>query len=207
MATELVRKSASATNGGELDSSTTQVIPGTKTFSGAVTVSGALTASSGVVGRTDGATVPSGYIGEKISATSSSFFTGPTVNNTFSDVTSLSIPLTPGVWRIDSFALCQFYVSGVNTASSYKFGSAIRDGANTIINQDEMVINPITSSLTVPGLVSMKSSSPHVIVTTTTTYKVSVRFVYSGGAADIGTKALDVRGDVATSHITAVRIA
>jgi hypothetical protein len=45
---ELIRKSASATNGGELDSSVTQVIPGAKTFSGAVTISGNLSASGAI---------------------------------------------------------------------------------------------------------------------------------------------------------------
>jgi hypothetical protein len=44
--TELVRKSASSSNGGELDSSAAQTIPGDKTFSGALTLNGAITANS-----------------------------------------------------------------------------------------------------------------------------------------------------------------
>lgn len=38
--TELVRKPASATNGGELDSSTTQVIPGDKEYTGTIKLTG-----------------------------------------------------------------------------------------------------------------------------------------------------------------------
>jgi hypothetical protein len=92
---ELVRKSASATNGGELDSSTTQVIPGAKTFSGAVTISGALTPVSGIVGKTDGVAVPAGYVGQVIQVTGAST-TG--LNATVSNITSIA--LTPGVWLI-----------------------------------------------------------------------------------------------------------
>ena len=103
MGTELVRKPTSANNGGELDSTTTQVIPGAKTFTGALTPSG------GIVGRTDGQAVPAGMVGEKISASLATISQASPVSLTWYD-DSGTLTLPAGNWIIYSTA----NVSGVN---------------------------------------------------------------------------------------------
>lgn len=111
MSIELIRKPASATNDGELDSSSAQTISGAKTFTGALTasstlsVSGALTPSGGIVGRTDGVAVPAGQIGE-MSGTlrngtgGSSYSTRSTTTVTSSATLLNSISLNKGVYLV-----------------------------------------------------------------------------------------------------------
>lgn len=93
MSMELVRKPASSSNDGELDSSSAQTIAGAKTFTGALTPSG------GIVGRTDGAAVPEWQIGETRTASVLS----ATNNSTSATTLTNDLTLTAGVWRIVYF--------------------------------------------------------------------------------------------------------
>lgn len=86
---DLVRKPASASNNGELDSSAAQVIPGAKTFSGAITPSG------GIVGKTDGVAVGSGLVGETQTTQNTAG-----VSLTTGGVTAHSVTVTAGVWLL-----------------------------------------------------------------------------------------------------------
>lgn len=178
MATELVRKSASATNGGELDSSTTQVIPGTKTFSGAVTVSGALTASSGVVGRTDGATVPSGYIGQVISSTVSAV--AAAASNTYGNVTSIT--LTPGVWHIHGTLITNrsgATITAGNQNAQYSLITSSTPGAGSVRGKD---FYPMNAAFDISySDITWPVNGYSVNISVSTTYYLHAQNKYSAG--------------------------
>lgn len=97
---ELIRKPASASNNGELESSAAQTISGAKTFTGAITPTG------GIVGKTDGAAVAAGYVGERIESigtggvNQTGVLSGNLIFNT-AGAPALSLPA--GTWLITGF--------------------------------------------------------------------------------------------------------
>jgi hypothetical protein len=94
-----------------------------QTFAGAKTFSGALTPSSGIVGRTDGGAVAAGSIGEVKTVLGSEF---AVTNNT--TVTLASLTLTPGVWRVDYYC---WTINGVPTNAACRFIANIKYGDST----------------------------------------------------------------------------
>jgi hypothetical protein len=151
---ELIRKSASATNGGELDSSVTQVIPGAKTFSGALTPAG------GIVGKTDGVTVPAGYVGQVIQVTGAST-TG--LNATVSNITNIT--LTPGVWLITAAG---FIGGSGGTSLSLAVSTNSASFTGTIIGYTRLAF-PANATA---GIASGSLSFPVNIASNTTYYFV-----------------------------------
>ena len=164
--TELVRKSASATNGGELDSSVTQVIPGTKTFSGTVTVSGALTASSGVVGRTDGAVVPAGMIGQVISGVAAADAAILVGGSNYTSVGSVTV--SAGTWlilstvtvNITSAGTCWYslYNTNANAAGAIGVESVIGSQVERACGSTHIVVRP-TVTTTYGHMVNLSAGS------------------------------------------------
>lgn len=169
MSIELVRKPASSSNDGELDSSSAQTIAGAKTFTGALTasstlsVSGALTPSGGIVGRTDGVAVPAGYIGETQTTT---FDFNTLTANTYS--TSSGINLTPGVWLIDAAGILTWATGN----TSLLIGISTVSTATSFSDADELASNYATglwSTGTSPTNITAKASI-YVNINTSTTY-------------------------------------
>jgi len=126
--------------------------------------------SANIVGRTDGTTVGSGYIGETITATCSADTT-TTLADTDTDVTGMSITLTPGVWEL-SYDVCLF-VKRVATSATPAGRVRITDSSNNAIANTEgyMQFYSAVDNTTI-GL-SMNRSTV-VNITTSTTYKVRV---------------------------------
>jgi len=151
-----------------------------------------------------GAAIPAGYVGETISATTSSSYTASTTLGTFSDITGLSITLTPGVWRIvGKVGIAQgCWISGGALAYS---SLAIRTGSTTVEKVSFLTYGDPAGATFSPSKCDTNGGSISYIVspTTSTTYKLSV-----AGEAWAGTPvySLDVRSDVVASNIIAVRL-
>jgi len=86
-----------------------------------------------VVGDTTGTAVPTGYIGQELIATRTATVTGATTNATYTDITGLSITLTPGVWDVEAFATVA--IEGVTGTAGQGFSTqlVLTDSANGII--------------------------------------------------------------------------
>lgn len=117
---DLVRKPASSSSSGEITPDT-QTIYGAKTFADDVVISGSLTPSGGIVGKTDGTFVSSadkiGYIIRSGNATGRTMTTGSTVifsNDTTGGIAG-GLVLPAGVWMV--FFKVKF--EGSNNNSSY----------------------------------------------------------------------------------------
>ena len=83
---------------------------------GAITVTGALTASGGIVGKTDGP-VSTGYVGEQIIYITGIPKTLSTVSGTYENIFTYSLP--PGSW--DVFGVIQWGMTALNVGSGYAF--------------------------------------------------------------------------------------
>ena len=121
--TELVRKPASASNDGELNSESAQTIAGAKTFTGALTPSG------GIVGRTDGVAVPAGQIGETPVATAKSATGGAaytieaSTNLTSTPNNVCAVTLNRGTYLAAAFVSITNHASASNLQISLRLGS------------------------------------------------------------------------------------
>ena len=120
-----------------------------------------------VVRDTTGTAVPTGFIGELQEATRTSDVALSTTAGTLTDITGLSITLTPGVWEIESGG--QVYMS--NAAGTSSNGRLIAwyitDNANNI---QRVQLNGFYNA-GYPFGYSLMYVKTRVLVTTTTTYK------------------------------------
>lgn len=186
---ELIRKPASSSNDGELDSSSAQTIAGAKTFTGALTasstlsVSGALTPSGGIVGRTDGVAVPAGQIGETQTASmSNTTLTGTTVET---DVTGASITLGAGIWLVSysvSLGLSPAAtVGGESTLSIY-----LTNGSNVKVSGLDRSLAVRSVSANSNLLIAPVSASTVLNLPASTTYKLRGQISNANGTAVAG---------------------
>jgi hypothetical protein len=156
-----------------------------------------------VLGAQTGAAIPASYVGETISATTSVSFAASSTLATFSDITGLSITLTPGVWKIvGKLGITEgCWLSGGALAYA---SVVIRTGSTTIERQAVGTFGDPTATF-YPVRCNQSGASITTIVspTATTTYKLSVvTSAWSGTPA----YTFDVRSDVISSSIFAVRI-
>lgn len=134
-----------------------------------------------VEGADGSSAVPAGYVGEFLSAELTSLQSINT-DNTDTDVTGMSIELTPGVWQIGYNMSIGAYNS--SSTSTYVVSPRIRitDGANSPV--------PGTTHLTRYGLVAGSvdynsiACSTVIQVSSTTTYKVRAAKGGSGNRTD-----------------------
>jgi hypothetical protein len=90
--------SLASTTVGEASASAPGIVStGTQSFAGNKTFVGTITPSAGIVGQTSGAAITAGNVGEVI--TSASMSSG-TLAASYTNITSASIALTAGVWKI-----------------------------------------------------------------------------------------------------------
>lgn len=139
----------------------------------------------GAAGITDGSSVVAGSIGQVIESVVTSDFSQstPTVS-TYYDATSGSVSLTAGIWRITAFGvgLLQQTSSNANLATMQM---AIRDGSNNVRIVSAVSTaydNGATSIDTILGSVYLED---YVNITSTTTYKISIRYVNFDGTASV----------------------
>jgi hypothetical protein len=172
MSMELVRKPASSSNDGELDSSSAQTIAGAKTFTGALTPSG------GIVGRTDGVAVPAGMIGERVTWASAPG--NQAMTTTMTDWTNASISLSAGVWMVYANVQC---IAETGTAVS-NFSSAnvvITDTGNAIVQEMDQQLMCRTSAAASAFQACTLAFSFLANVNSSTTYKIRVRRIDGAG--------------------------
>ena len=151
-----------------------------------------------------GTAIPTGYAGEKIEASTSSIFNASSTLNVWSNITGLTITLTPGVWEIDGIVgvLQSCYQSNAGFAIS---NIAIMSGGSPI---KRVAIGSFgdpanTSFYPVKCLTSGGTIRTIVNVTSSTSYQVGVQ-VGSWSGTPVFTNV--VRSDVTPSFIRAVRI-
>ena len=180
---ELVRKPASATNGGELDSSITQVIPGAKTFTGAETHTGVATFSGGapILGRTDGVAVPANYIGQYIT-----WVTPPgdmSLTSTVQDWPNATLILTPGVYLVG--ATVDTFLVGQSVAGGNSNTVTLTDSLNNVVRLLRANWHDASVTNTRVGLTS--SFSMILTVTSAQTYKLRavLATTNNGGAGSV----------------------
>jgi hypothetical protein len=160
-------------------------------------VSAGLVSSSGLAGRANGLTVPTGYVGEVSSTTLGSNTAALSTAGTATTV--LSLPLTPGVWRIKGSAA---FAVTTNVTSVNSVATTITTGSTF----DTTLAADFWSQLAMSGTqINNGDTVIHVDVivnvATSTTYNFLARAVYSGGG-------IIVRGgSVVPAKLAAVRIA
>lgn len=157
-----------------------------------------------IVGDTSGSVVPTGMLGEEKKITNNStIVTNSVTQNTWYDVSGMTIELTPGIWDISA-------TSRINAAYYPTFGTiaigmmlGIRQGS-TVISAADKLESP---NQNYGASAHICLISTRVIVTTNTTYKMSfsIRNAY-GSPATIPTVTIDGRNDALTV-LRAVRIA
>jgi hypothetical protein len=192
----LVRRDATSTSGGELTASA-QTIPGAKTFTGAVALSG------GQVGKTDGAAIASGYVGETKTWTVSP--SDQAVTTTETDWTNAFITLPAGVWQIHVLVEAAVTTgSGTNVDCSNII--TLTDSSNTKIQDMSRVLRMswVSATAGAVGQYGTLSMSCVVVPTGSTVYKLRVQR-NDGGAA--GTATVFGTGPTLKSNLFAVRIA
>ena len=127
-----------------------------------------------------GTAVDAGYVGYLLSATSaSSVNQGSPGNGTFYDITSMSLPLTPGRWRI----MGSVPVRITGASGSIIAGQlAIRDGSNTLIKQTGSYLDQVGAT-TANSVTFPQTVLAYVTVTSNTTYKLSMKYTLVSGSA------------------------
>jgi len=172
---------------------------GTQTISGAKTFD---TAGNAIKGIASGGTIASGYIGEKLEVTSTSIFTqSNAASGTYYDYTSMSLTLTPGVWRLS----CNLPIEGVYSsggAGSTIVAGAIRTGSTEVISG---CVGLVGASVAEPmqTLFNTFSGSTIVNISASTTYKLSIKHNHYILTSNYN---LHGRGDLYTCSLTATRI-
>lgn len=160
-------------------------------------------------GQSSGTAVASGNIGEMIEYTTTSDFSqGSPTQNTWYDVTSASISITAGVWRV--------YASGTaglnwSNSSGTPFPTphmGIRDGSNTLL-ASAIATTPSGSSSASTSYFGTTFAECYQAVGSTTTIKLSVKWSQAtGGTASVSN--VDLRADptyYSSIVLRAVRIA
>ena len=151
-----------------------------------------------------GTAIPTGYAGEKIEASTSSIFNASSTLNVWSNITGLTITLTPGVWEIDG--IVGIMQSCYSSNAGFAFSNiAIMSGGSPI---QRVAIGSFgdpanTSFYPVKCLTSGGTIRTIVNVTSSTSYEVGVQ-VGSWSGTPVFTNV--VRSDVTPSFIRAVRI-
>ncbi len=161
------------------------------------------------VGQTDGTTVAAGNIGEVLEYTTSTDFSqGSPVQNAWYDVTSASVTITPGVWRI--------YASGTaglnwSNSSGTPFPTphmGIRTAANTLL-ASAVATTPGGSSSAFTSFFGTTFAEAYQAVGSSTTIKLSVKWSQAtAGTASVSN--IDLRADpiyYSSIVLRAIRIA
>ncbi len=155
----------------------------------------------------DGTAIPSGMVGHIKTATNTLANNPSTTIGTWSDISSLSLELYPGVWNIE-IHIGTALLGWSSGASSFGAGMVgLRTAANQVIKQQAFLsagdfgANAYASSTDVSGV----TLSLTINVTAATTYKASVTTIAWSGSPVFG--AFSVRGDIVPSTITATHIA
>jgi hypothetical protein len=147
-------------------------------WSGALQVTGALTASGGIVGKTDGVAVADGYVGQTKNAQCTATTT-ITTSDTDTDITGMSIELTRGIWLIGYNVSAELYNNTGSTVGM--FGrTRITDSSNSALANTEALIGVSNIAAGTNSIHSITRQIP-IIVAATTTYKVR------GAKANLGT--------------------
>jgi hypothetical protein len=120
-----------------------------------------------VVGDTTGTAVPAGYIGETIESS----ITQTTITTSITDVTSSSLPLTPGKWEITYSANVNMTTgaSASNSTSAYIW---IADSSNNLIAKSPRVTTCKTVAAVANTFDGVMSASVIVNLSAATTYKL-----------------------------------
>jgi hypothetical protein len=157
-----------------------------------------------VLGAQTGAAIPAGYLGETVTGSTFSVYNASSTLGTMSDITGLSISLSPGVWKITGKVgiLETCWTSGGDLGYT---SIALRTGSTTV---EKVSIgswgNPASTTF-YPAKCLYNGGTVSYIVspTTTTSYKLSVTSeAWSGTPAFTTT----VRSDVLGSTIFATRL-
>jgi hypothetical protein len=169
------------------------------TFAGALTVTGALTPSVGIVGRTD-APPAAGYLGESKSDTYNNIITLPE-SASYSTGTDCSVSLEKGTWLI----MCSPHMINISS-SSWSGGTitpylAIVDGSNAVVSTGVWSTPYAVTTASWPNTLFAVVSP-----TATTVYRLAGRYVKSGSPADPSVL-LYAWNSVESHRMTAVRIA
>jgi hypothetical protein len=167
-------------------------------------ISSGLVSASGVPGLPSG-TIPDLNIGNHKSVTLSSIvsFSSP-AQNAWNDIPGSSIVFpSSGLFKFMCFIPVGLPVSGGNTNSNYVIQVAIRR-ASTVIFQSSVGFYLMPSSVSPVSLHTIPLGGFAPVSASDNIY-LSIRYFYGGGAADIGTKSLEVRCDVNPLIFNAVR--
>lgn len=158
-----------------------------------------------IVGDTSGTAVPTGYIGEIVQTNVTSNFTQSTpVLGTLYDVTGVNISLTPGNWTI--WAQSDMNVTTNDAVTTrLAFGEiAIRDGSNNELQKVRATPIAFGNSGNNQTAYGNGVVSLNVNISSTTTYKMSIRAVNVTGSPSMS--GIDAAASsVSPSKIWAVR--
>ena len=168
--------------------------------------------SANVVGRTDAVAPSAGMLGETISSSSAALFTQATPSSgVWNDDTDLSLPLQPGIYRLDFSGTVLGICSSSNSGYSV-ISLAIRSGTTTLVKSASglFALGRLSDALyPMPGVAYgyCNINIPRIIVTTATTFKISIMQTLSGVSTTIDN--LYIRGDSNSSlkSLIATRIA
>lgn len=151
-----------------------------------------------VIGDTSGTTVPAGYLGEVINSSALAGISQNTpVSGTFYD-DSGTLSLTPGRWLI--FATISGGINGPTVGSAIQVPilyGAIRQGSSTLATAE--ITSAQTSTFSCYGSTGL--STP-VSISSTTVYKVSIRWAPNSGAPTV----TNIELAAAQSQLYAMRI-
>lgn len=136
-----------------------------------------------VIGDTTGSTVPAGYIGEVIQTNvTTSFAQSTPVLGTLYDVTGVNISLTPGSWTIWAQSDVNITTNDAVTTRLAFAEIAIRDGSNNELQKVRATTIAYGNSGVTPTAYGNGIVSLNVNISSTTTYKMSIRAVNVTGS-------------------------
>jgi len=166
---ELVRKPATASsNGGELDNTSTQTIPGNKTFTGVTKIKG----------RTDGTPADAGDIGEIIA--SGLLFTTALSNGSDTDITGSVIALTPGNWEL-YYSVAAVFTTGSSAGDGGSIFVKVTDASNNLVAKSSSTMftrTPVAASML--STQTLSKCTP-LTVTANTSYKLRAQYTNNQG--------------------------
>lgn len=154
-----------------------------------------------VVGDTTGTAVPQGFIGEELIATRTSNVSGSTTSASYTDITGLSLTLTPGVWDVESFATVTVEGATGTAGQGFTCHLVLTDSSNAIITG---ALGGIANA-SQPEAVSFLRPCVRRLITTNTVIKARFApITYGGTPTATGCQVIAAAGYPAT--IRAVRV-
>lgn len=116
----------------------------------------------------DGTAVPAGYVGELKEATNTTTVVLSGAAGTYTDITSMSLSLEPGIWELQTDI--SLYISGASgiTTNGRVGAVVLTDNSNNI---QRGVVTGFANATT-PNVISQCSIKHRIVVSSTTTYKL-----------------------------------